>query len=131
MDAKPNSRFLPLRLRSGCGMTREKGNGKSERKGTRRETRSPRQPTLDRAGEYAGCCRDCFATLSGMPFKLAFMTVGILREAVGHAQVQGFVDRIPDVYAAADSSDGFHDRSIRDVGTWLHSWGPVELPGCF
>ena len=27
-----------------------------------------------------------------MPFKLAFMTVGILREAVGHAQVQGFVD---------------------------------------
>jgi len=66
-----------------------------------------------------------------MPFKLAFMTVGILREAVGHAQVQGFVDRIGDVYGAAEASDGFHDRSIRDVGTWLHSWGPVELPDCF
>jgi hypothetical protein len=66
-----------------------------------------------------------------MPFKLAFMTVGILREPVGHAQVQGFVDRIGDVYGAAEASDGFHDRSIRDVGTWLHSWGPVELPACF
>ena len=43
------------------------------------------------------------------------MTVGILREPVGHAQVQGFVDRVPAVYEAADSSDGFHARSIRDV----------------
>jgi hypothetical protein len=59
------------------------------------------------------------------------MTVGILREAVGHAQVQGFVDRLGDVYVAAEASDGFHDRSIRDVGTWLHSWGPVVLPDCF
>jgi Domain of unknown function (DUF3291) len=66
-----------------------------------------------------------------MPYKLAFMTVGILREAVGHAQVQEFVDRIPDVYQASDTSDGFHARSIRDVGTWLHSWGQVELPACF
>jgi hypothetical protein len=82
-------------------------------------------------GEYADCCGVCFDTLRGMPFKLAFMTVGILREAVGHAQVQGFVDRIGDVYGAAEASDGFHDRSIRDVGTWLHSWGPVELPACF
>src|SRR5260370_24647158 len=79
----------------------------------------------------ADFCGICFATLSAMPFKLAFMTVGILREAVGHAQVQGFVDRIPGVYGAAEASDGFHDRSIRDVGTWLHSWGPVELPHCF
>ena len=45
--------------------------------------------------------------------KLAFMTVGILRESVGHEQVQGFVDRIPNVYQAADTSDGFHARSIR------------------
>ena len=66
-----------------------------------------------------------------MPFKLAFMTVGILRESVGHPQVQGFIDRIADVYRAADTSDGFHARSIRDVGTWLHSWGEVELPTCF
>lgn len=66
-----------------------------------------------------------------MPFKLAFMTVGVMREAVGHAQVQGFVDRVPGVYQAADTSDGFHARSIRDVGTWLHSWGEIELPACF
>jgi hypothetical protein len=63
--------------------------------------------------------------------KLGFLTVGILREPVGHAQVKGFVDRIPGVYEAADSSDGFHARSIRDVGTWLHSWGEVELPACY
>lgn len=79
----------------------------------------------------AEICGYFFATLCGMPSKLAFMTVGVLREAVGHAQVQGFVDRIGGVYGAAEASDGFHDRSIRDVGTWLHSWGPVELPNCF
>jgi hypothetical protein len=66
-----------------------------------------------------------------MPARLAFMTVGILREPVGHSQVQGFVDRIASVYGAAEASDGFHARSIRDVGTWLHSWGNVELPACF
>lgn len=66
-----------------------------------------------------------------MPFKLAFMTVGIMREPVGHPQVQGFVDRVANVYHSADTSDGFHARSIRDLGTWLHSWGEVELPACF
>jgi hypothetical protein len=66
-----------------------------------------------------------------MPAKLAFMTVGVMREPVGHAQVQGFIDRAPGVYAAADRSDGFHARSIRDYGTWLHSWGEMELPDCY
>ena len=66
-----------------------------------------------------------------MPHKLAFMTVGILREPVGHEQVQGFVDRVPSVYQAADSSEGFHARSIRDMGTYLHSWGEVKLPACY
>jgi hypothetical protein len=51
-----------------------------------------------------------------MPYKLAFMTVGILREAVGHEQVKGFVERTPSVYQAVDASDGFHARSIREVG---------------
>jgi hypothetical protein len=69
--------------------------------------------------------------MSAMPFKLAFMTVGILREPVGHSKVQGFVDRLPGVYEAADNSDGFHGRSIRDVETWLHTWGKIELPACF
>src|SRR5215469_1885732 len=71
------------------------------------------------------------ATLATMPHKLAFMTVGILREPVGHEQVQGFIDRVPSVYQSADESDGFHARSIRDMGTYLHSWGEVKLPECY
>jgi hypothetical protein len=66
-----------------------------------------------------------------MSYKLAFMTVGILREPVGHEQVQGFIDRVPSVYQSADASDGFHARSIRDMGTYLHSWGEVKLPACY
>ena len=71
------------------------------------------------------------ATFASMLYKLAFMTVGILREPVGHEQVQGFVDRVPPVYQSADASDGFHARSIRDMGTYLHSWGDVKLPACY
>ena len=66
-----------------------------------------------------------------MPYKLAFMTVGILREPVGHERVQGFVDRVPSVYQSADASRGFQARSIRDLGTYLHSWGEVKLPACY
>lgn len=63
--------------------------------------------------------------------KLAFLTVGVLHEPVGSARVQGFVDRIPSVYTAADTSDGFHARSIRDIDTWKHSWGEVVPPSCY
>src|SRR5207248_4765464 len=63
--------------------------------------------------------------------KLAFLTLGILHEAVGSPRVQGFVDRVPSVYDAADGSDGFDSRSIRDLNTWLHSWGQVVLPSCY
>jgi hypothetical protein len=70
-------------------------------------------------------------SFGAMPFKLAFMTVGILREPVGHEQVQGFVDRVSGVYQSADLSDGFQARSIRDMGTYLHSWGEVKLPACY
>jgi len=66
-----------------------------------------------------------------MPYKLAFMTVGILREPVGHEQVRGFMERTPSVYQSVDASDGFHGRSIREMGTWLHSWGEVKLPACY
>ncbi len=66
-----------------------------------------------------------------MPHKLAFMTLGILRKPFGHADVQGFVDRVPGVYGAADASEGFHARSIRDLNTYLHSWGDTSLPGWF
>jgi hypothetical protein len=50
---------------------------------------------------------------------------------VGSPRVQGFIDRIPAVYAAADASAGFQARSIRDVATWKHSWGEVATPTCY
>lgn len=63
--------------------------------------------------------------------KLAFLTVGVLHEPLSHARSQGFVERVPSVYAAADRCDGFVARSIRDVQTFEHSWGPVRIPRCF
>ena len=69
--------------------------------------------------------------LSRVSQKLAFLTVAVLHEAVGKARVQGFVDRLATVYAAADASVGFQARSIRDVDTWKHSWGEVALPKCY
>lgn len=66
-----------------------------------------------------------------MAKKLAFMTIGILHEPVGHPRVQGFIDRISGVYAAADGSEGFVDRSERNVDTWMQTWGPIAAPRCF
>ena len=66
-----------------------------------------------------------------MPNRLAFFTVGTFHEPVGHPRVQGFLDRTPGVYAAADASAGFHSRSIRDLATWKHSWGDVVVPECY
>lgn len=66
-----------------------------------------------------------------MPHKLAFLTFGVLHEPVGHARVQGFVDRAPGVYAVADASAGFQARSVRDYATWKHSWGDIVLPNCY
>lgn len=62
--------------------------------------------------------------------RIAFFTLGVLKAPVGDAAVQGFVDRIGAVYAAAEGSAGFFDRSVRDVQTWEHSWGPVITPRC-
>ena len=73
----------------------------------------------------------CVLGFLAMPHKLAFMTLGILRQPFGHAEVQGFADRAPGVYGAADASDGFHARSIRDFNTYLHSWGDTTLPAWF
>ncbi len=63
-----------------------------------------------------------------MSHKLAFMTLAILRQPFGHAEVQGFVDRVPGVYGAVAASEGFHEMSIRDLNTYLHSWGDTSLP---
>jgi hypothetical protein len=66
-----------------------------------------------------------------MAKKLAFLTFGVFHEPVGHARVQGFLDRAPGVYAAADASTGFQGRSIRDYETWKHSWGEIVVPRCY
>lgn len=66
-----------------------------------------------------------------MSSRLAFYTVGIMHEPVGYERIQGFVDRVPGVYAAADASAGFQSRSIRDVESWKHSWGDPVVPGCY
>lgn len=66
-----------------------------------------------------------------MPKKLAFMTIGTLHEPFGHPASQGFVDRVPDVFEAADKSEGFVARSQRDMDTFERSWGEIQIPRCY
>ena len=63
--------------------------------------------------------------------KLAFLTIGLMHEEVTSARSKGFLDRAPGVYVAADQSDGFDSRSIRDYNTWMHSWGKIATPACY
>jgi len=63
--------------------------------------------------------------------KLAFLTVGLLHEEIYSPRSKGFLDRLPEVYTAADHSDGFDSRSIRDLATYKHSWGEVIPPACY
>ena len=65
-----------------------------------------------------------------MTARIAFFTLGVLKGPVGDPLVQGFVDRLASVYAAAEGSTGFFARSIRNVDRWEHSWGPVLAPTC-
>ncbi len=60
--------------------------------------------------------------------KIAFGTIGILRQLAGHPEVQGFIDRIGAVYEHAEQSSGFLDRSRRDIEAWSQSWGEVVPP---
>lgn len=66
-----------------------------------------------------------------MAKKLAFMTIGILYEPFGHPRSQGFVDRVPAVFAAADASAGFVARSLRDLETYGRSWGELQTPEAY
>jgi hypothetical protein len=65
-----------------------------------------------------------------MADRIAFFTYGVLKQPIGHPEVQGFIDRIESVYGAAEGSLGFFARSERNVQTWEHSWGPVLAPQC-
>ncbi len=71
------------------------------------------------------------AILACMAKKLAFMTYGKLVEEFGHPTVQGFVDRVPGVYDAADATPGFVDRSKRSLEDYGHSWGKIVTPRCW
>lgn len=50
---------------------------------------------------------------------------------MGDPAVQGFVDRFDAVFEAAESSDGFVDRSRRNFANGLHSWGDLVAPEHF
>ena len=65
-----------------------------------------------------------------MAARIAFFTFGVMKDTVGSAVVQGFIDRIAGVYDQMDGSAGFFARSQRDVETWEHSWGPMLVPPC-
>lgn len=60
--------------------------------------------------------------------RVAIFTFGVLREAEGHPQVQGFYDSRPGTFAAAERSDGFIDRSRLDPETNRQSWGEWVHP---
>lgn len=66
-----------------------------------------------------------------MAKRLAFMTYGRLVETFGHPDVQGFWDRVPHVFGAADNSPGFLCRADRERGTQNSSWGEVVTPKCW
>ena len=50
--------------------------------------------------------------------RVAFATGGILRQALGHEQVQGFIDRLQTVFEPAQTTEGIIDRS-----RWEKEWG--------
>jgi hypothetical protein len=63
--------------------------------------------------------------------KVAFFTFGILREARGHPQVQGFFDNLAHTFETAEQSDGFLGRSRRNPETGQHTWGEEGHPRFF
>jgi hypothetical protein len=63
--------------------------------------------------------------------KVAFFTFGILHEAQGHPQVQGFFDLNVRTGEAAEQSDGFIGRSKLNPETGQHSWGERVHPRFF
>ena len=62
---------------------------------------------------------------------VAFATFAIFRAAPGDPQVQGFFDRLPDTFGAADRFEGFVARSMRDPVTLTHTWGDLVHPRFF
>src|SRR5689334_13115326 len=88
------------------------------------------RPVSGASPGYSGA--GCIRTKKGSPMtdRIAFFTYGVLKQPIGHPEVQGFIDRVESVYGAAEGSLGFFARSERNVQTWEHSWGPVIAPQC-
>lgn len=63
--------------------------------------------------------------------RVAMFTFGILREASEHPQMQGFFDRDPHVFAAAEQSDGFIARSGYEGDDGPPIWGEKAYPRFF
>lgn len=62
--------------------------------------------------------------------RVAFTTFGVLVDDWDQPQVKGFIDRIPNVFTAADGGDGFLDRAGRNgVGEQVTDWGEIDPPG--
>ena len=70
--------------------------------------------------------------------RVAFTTIGVLVNDWDHPEVEGFVERVPGVFRAAESGDGFVDRAGRSEEEGeegkegeepLGDWGEVEPPG--
>lgn len=57
---------------------------------------------------------------------VAFTTFAILRAPVGDPQVQGFFDRLPDTFAAADRFEGFVGRRSRQPTDPRFDWGETD-----
>ncbi|HTO73833.1 MAG TPA: hypothetical protein VMJ30_08435 [Gemmatimonadales bacterium] len=55
-----------------------------------------------------------------MKHRIALFTFGDMNQPVGHEQVQGFVDRLAAVDAAADESADPFARSAPNAETWEH-----------
>lgn len=63
--------------------------------------------------------------------RIAFLTIGVLKEPMGHPSVQGFSDRIGPVFSAADRCDGYIGRAEFDAATDTFSWGEFVVPPAF
>ena len=58
--------------------------------------------------------------------RVAFATFGILRQAPGNEQVQGFIDRLQSVLESAEATEGFIDRARLEL-----DWGDRGKPRFF
>lgn len=64
--------------------------------------------------------------------RIAFMTIGVLKQPMGHPEIQGFIDRLSAVFGSADGSPGFIARSGRDsLDAESESWGEFVVPDFF